>query len=135
MTGEKMTIAENSYAFVSKGIVIGTVTIDPEAISYDRKKAGFENTTAVIDITDNEEARIGSTWDGSSFTHDDSVPAYIEEDQHRFAFISNGNVFFIKRIASAAEGTLKSFKDAESEGISVYKVTTESLPEIGNAWN
>jgi hypothetical protein len=130
-----MTIAENSYAFVSGGLVIGTVTIDPASQTYNRKKAGFENTTAVIDITDNTEARIGSIWDGISFTHDDSEPAHIVEDQHRFAFISDQKVFFVKRIASASEGTLKAFNDAASNGISVYKVTTEELPEVGSAWN
>ena len=72
-----MAIIENSYAFVSDNIVLGTVTLDPEAPSYPRKKAGFDNTTGIVDITDNEEARIGSTWDGTSFTHDDSEPAHI----------------------------------------------------------
>ena len=130
-----MTIAENSYAFVSKGIVIGKVTIDPEAVSYNRKKAGFENTTAVINITDNEEARIGSIWDGSSFTHDDSPPAEILPSQHRFAFISNGSIFFIHRIQSVTEGLVDIFNNACSDGVSVYKVTTESLPEVGDVWN
>lgn len=130
-----MTIAENLYAFVSGGLVIGTVTIDPSTQSYNRKKSGFESTTEIIDITDNEEARIGSLWNGTSFTHDDSEPAHIVENQHRFAFISDQKIFFVKRISSASQGTLKSFNDAVSNGIAVYKVTTEVLPEVGSAWN
>ena len=130
-----MATVENSYAFVSNNIVIGTVTLDPEAPNYDRKKAGFENTTGIIDITDNEEARIGSTWGGTSFTHDDSEPAHIVEGQHRFAFISNNKIFFIKRVMYVSQGTVGAFLKATENGISVHAVTSEQLPEIGSAWN
>ena len=130
-----MAIAEDSYAFVSNDIVIGTITLDPEAPSYYRKKAGFNNTTGIIDITENEEARIGSTWDGTSFTHDDSEPAHIVEGQHRFAFISDNKIFYIKRVMYISSGTVQAFIKATSEGISVYPVTSETLPEIGSSWN
>jgi hypothetical protein len=130
-----MAIIENSYVFVSDNIVLGTVTLDPEAPSYPRKKAGFDNTTGIIDITDNEEARIGSTWDGTSFTHDDSEPAHIVEGQHRFAFISDNKIFYIKRVMYVSTGTVQAFIKAAAEGISVYPVTSETLPETGSAWS
>jgi hypothetical protein len=130
-----MTNTNNSYAFVSNGLVIGTITLDQETESYDRKKAGFENTSSIIDITENTEARIGSVWNGSEFIHDDSVEAYIVPGQHRFAFLSEGKVFYIKRVRSVSEGTLKSFTDAITDGISVYSVTTQDMPDVGSAWN
>ena len=130
-----MAIIEDSYAFVSNGIVIGTITLDPEAASYPRKKTGFNNTTGIIDITDNEEARIGSTWNGTSFTHDDSEPAHIVEGQHRFAFISDNKIFYIKRVMYISSGTVQAFIKAATDGLSVHPVTSETLPEIGSSWN
>jgi hypothetical protein len=129
-----MTSTENLYALVSDNILIGTVSLDPNAPSYNRKKEGFESTSEIIDITDNHEARIGSSWDGSQFTHDDSDPAHIVLGQHRFAFISEGKIFFIKRVMPT-EAKLNLFSDAVTKGISVYKVVSDAIPEIGSAWN
>lgn len=97
------------YVLVADDTVIDIITFNAAYSQYERWSEGFaSDNIAFKNVSGNENAIIGSTYENGVFTkyNDPIIP--VEEFNGRYALLADGKIFYLK---FADQGQLKDFYD------------------------
>lgn len=129
--GEKMP--SKKYAFVSDGKVFDIFLAHSIAEKYQDWIAGFSSNPIGMDISLYPNAKIGSTWNGVEFTHDNDLPPKVR-DNNRFAFLSDNKIFWVRGVAEDGP-TLTVYKEAFSKNVIAVEILEGQTVSIGSSYD
>ena len=122
------------YVLVSGEKIIDIISFNEKYNQYDRWTEGFaSNDLKFINVTDNEDAILGSTYSNGVFTKYNEPRIPVSDFDGRYAILDNNKIFYLKFLDA---GKLNDFYSENWETIdNIVEVDPEQEVTFLHKWD